>query len=363
MATVITAAVIGCGDNSSTFTPVAPVDASHMFWRLELGHHAITLSTSAPYDTYRLNAVALDGEGNATRPAGTLTFTTSDTHGVQVDSTGLLHALRAENDVRIIATLEDGDLIHSDTAMVNVLNAANPQPLAHLTLNGGGDTVQIAGGRYKSSATLPLTATDVAGNPLSGIAINAVSLDTNVVSVCAVTSSSVRVCAQSHPGFARVVTSTTTYGASASDTVMIAVSAPLINNVVVLLQTTKVGTPPGPQFGYGTITIAPGGAVLWLNSPIFVGGYGLPIDIVFDDSSSATASSLTCHSYLSLFPADGGTGNIAAFGDTNRIFSKINFANICRARTFLKPGEYHYHSTLSPATGTVVVTDSGYVGG
>ncbi|MHB2033377.1 MAG: hypothetical protein ACYCVE_08395 [Gemmatimonadaceae bacterium] len=363
------AAAVACGDNSSTYTPVAPLEASHMFWELRLQDRAITLSTSAPYDTFRLKPVAVDGQGNSMPFTGNLTFTTSDTHGVQVDSTGLLRAVAATTNVRIIVTLAAGDLIHSDTAEVNVLNATNPQPLATFTVNAGGpDTVQIARGQFHNTASLPVVASDASGNPIRNLAIDVRSLDTNMVHVCSVNSTSIEVCAYSgltggHPGFARVVASTTTYGARFADTLVVGVSAPLLSRIVIMSRPAKVGAPPEPTFGYGRVSIAPGGTVLWLNSPIFVGGYGLPIDIVFDDPSSATAGSLNCHSYVPFFPVDTASGNIAAFGDRGTTFATVKWAEVCRSRTFLKPGTYTYHSTLTPATGAVVVTDSGYVGG
>ena len=108
--------------------------------------------------------------------------------------------------------------------------------------------------------------------------------------------------------------------------------------------------------GSGPAELAPGpGSRASANG---FGGVGEPIDLVFDDSAAVaapdtTAGALNC-AFFGFPTTGGGSGNIAAFGDTT---TTVQTADMCRARTFPQPGVYPYHSTLTGAAGTIVVTD------
>jgi hypothetical protein len=77
------------------------------------------------------------------------------------------------------------------------------------------------------------------------------------------------------------------------------------------------------------------GTIVWHNANL------LNVDIVFDDPTAALSST---SDPLRL------EGNIAAFGPTcpNILFCR-------RARLFVRPGTYTYHSTLTASTGTIIV--------
>ncbi|MHB2032730.1 MAG: Ig-like domain-containing protein [Gemmatimonadaceae bacterium] len=336
-----------------------------MFWSLALQHPAITLSMTPPYDTVRLVATALDANGHPASIKGTVSFASLQPKIVSVDSTGLVHALATGSDNQVTVTVTAGSLIHADTAIINVTAVASPSPMAHLSIHpaGGGDTVTVAMEPFGlfNHANLPVTAVDSNGNPVpAGFAYATWSLDSLVANPCDVGSTQFAACAGNfsygHPGMTRVVASAMVYGGVAADTIYVKVTPPVFIWEYVLNEAPKVGAPAIPSFYPQLTTVAPGATVLWVNASRW-GASGQPVDIVWDDSSNVAAPDstgiLSCQ--LFGFPSAGGPGgNVAAFGDTTQ---SGPMPNGCRARKFPTAGVYPYHSTLTGATGEVVVTD------
>lgn len=361
-------AVAACGTELSPARPVAPSDASRMYWSLALSHRAITLAMVPPYDTIRLTATPLDAHGEALTATSAATFTSSDLHTVQVDSTGLIRAIAPGSNILVIATLAEGNLIHVDTALVNVTSDTAPQPVVALSIHPAGtDSVVLRGGPFQflgGRTSLPVVATNAMGDTLTDLALEVASSDTTIAKMCGVSSVQVDVCASmsngsGRPGRVRIIASTTTYGVTVADTMQVSVTPPIFTWVLAQRQVQRPGGPALPMFSPGSITVAPGATVLFFNTPIFgFGGVGEPIDVVFDDSAAVaapdtTAGALNC-SFFGFPTTGGGSGNIAAFGDTT---TTVQTADMCRARTFPQPGVYPYHSTLTGAAGTIVVTD------
>ena len=137
--------VLGCGSDIAPTRPLSPTDASKAYWSLSLSHHAVTLATVAPYDTIRLVATPLDSHGSPLPAAGTLAFSSSDLHTVQVDLTGLVRAIAPGSNIQVVATLTEGNLIHADTLFINVTSDSAPAPITRLSIRPTGpDTVVLA---------------------------------------------------------------------------------------------------------------------------------------------------------------------------------------------------------------------------
>src|SRR5690349_9594539 len=106
---------VGCqGDHLTPTT--ALVDPAELYWSLELSHHAVTLSTTAPYDTLTVAATPKNYAGESL--AGTPVYTTTDPRAVVVTPTGVLIAVAPTvpfQPVVVYATMTIGNLKHSDT--------------------------------------------------------------------------------------------------------------------------------------------------------------------------------------------------------------------------------------------------------
>ena len=351
---------LGCGNPISPERSLPPTDAAHLYWTLTLSHHAITLSTVAPYDTLHVSVTPRDANGGALPLTGVVTFFSSDARSVRVDSSGLLRAIAPSPGVPVIATLTTGNQILVDTAIVIITADSAPAPITNLSIHPiPPDSATMALGFLFNNLSLPLRATDASGSPVTGIAMAVTSSDTTVAQICGVNPDVVQVCAaglgtNGHPGRVRVIATTTTYGVTVADTVVVTVTMPLFTWVELKSHSVAIGSAVTPSFGPSSITVAPGATVLWINAGI-IGSPRQQVDVTFDDSANVVAADTTylnCH--VLGFPATGsGTGNIAAFGDTS---TTTVSAQGCRARRFNVASTYHYHSVLTGATGTVVVT-------
>src|ERR1041385_5766589 len=99
--------VFACGGD--VVAPKPAPDPSHLYWALTLDHHAITLSTVAPYDTLQLVPTARAATGDPLPFAGAVIYTTSDPLSVEVSANGQLRAGAAGNGFRVTARLTTGD--------------------------------------------------------------------------------------------------------------------------------------------------------------------------------------------------------------------------------------------------------------
>ena len=137
-----------------------------------------------------------------------------------------------------------------------------------------------------------------------------------------------------------------------ADTVQVIVTPQNFAFVSPSLQVQSAGGPLVPTFVPGSTTMAPGGTVAWVNSPLLGGAGSLRTSRLM--TASGLRRRLTRYSPLSaICTVPEGTGNIAEFGDTT---TTMLTDKICRMRSFPVPGIYRYHSVATGATGQIVVT-------
>lgn len=351
---------LGC--SSPDFNGPFTIDLTQLPWALTLNAHAITMDTLAPYDTLQLTAVTRTIDGTALPNTVAPTFTSSDS-SVRVSATGLLTARVPRTGVRIIATVLYNGVRASDTAVVNVTASANPPRLQHLQLQlqPGKDStlgvLQTLESLYHGldTKTVLVGAQDGTGARIPGALVTLRISDqlqgyflTGLGSGGTTSAASVRVAAHQAARMNvpfTVYASTTVYGVTMEDSLHLLVVEPA---VVAYTIKKSVSTNGGastyvlqPQAEF---TIPVGGYVWWSNQTSSVDS----LDIVFDDPSAVSPDDVYGPS-----TADPGGGNIVPFPGgpltTNNQFQFI------RTRRFLQAGQFHWTSTRTGLSGTVVV--------
>lgn len=317
--------LLGCGGDDAT-APRPTTDGSRLYWALTLDHRAITLSSTAPYDTLRLAATPRNAAGQALPVVGAVTFTSSDLATVRVDPDGLLHAVAPGTGVTVIAVLQEGNVTHQDTAVVNVTANPNPPVLSGLSMHPvPPDSAKRAAGigAFAFYYLWPTRATDENGEPIPDLAMLCTSSDTGVVMVDPTCGGFVLT---RRPGHVQLVANATAYGVTKADTLLFTVGQPL--QATVWLQS---------RLGLGEDTVGTGGIVQWQNKT------GRAADVTFDDPTNVMEDpGCQC-----------GAGNIPPFGsaDPNDMAANVH------SRLFPVPGTYRYHSAATGGDGVIVVVD------
>jgi hypothetical protein len=292
-------------------------DPSQLYWALTLNAPAITLSTAAPHDTFRLVATPRAATGEPLAVSGAIVYTSNDVTSLRVGSDGFVRAVAPGNGLHVIATLTVGNLTHADTAMVNVTSDPSPPVLKTFSIHPvSPDSAKRAGGFAFYS--LPVYAVDTSGQPIPDVLTRCRSSDQTI----AIIPNSPPVCAfilAFHPGHVRITATATWYGVTKADTLDLTVGRPLAATVALL----TVATAP-----FVTDTIATGGIVGWVNQT------GEPASVTFDDTTNVVEDP-TCQC---------GAGDIPPFDDRTT-----------RSRLFPVAGSYRYHSSTPQGSGTVVV--------
>jgi len=305
--------LLGCTSGDVAAPKPAP-DPSQLFWALTLDHHAVNLSTTAPYDTLQLTATPRTVTGDTLPDNGTVVYTSSDLSTVRVSQDGLVQAVAPGTGVTLVASLTIGNLTRVDTTFVNVTANATPPVLESLSIHPvPPDSAKRAAALFGGGYLWPVATTDASGNPIPDLAVACSSSDPSV----AVVPASCGFIQAFRPGHVVLTASTTAYGITKADTLDFTVGQ--VDAAIVVLAT---GTP------LGTVTVATGGTVMWLNQ------LGEPVDIAFDDTTNV-AQDPNCQC---------GSGNIPPFDDA-------------RSRLFPVPGTYTYHSSAVLGSGTVIVAD------
>jgi plastocyanin len=349
------------GESAAPFAPATGADATGLYWGLTLNHHAVTLSTVAPYDTMALVATARDARGAALEGLGTVAYTSSDPSRVQVSADGHVRALQSVQGVTVTAELLVGNVRHTDQTTFVVTDEPAPPTLAHLSihpqppdsttwsLSGDGSFFHLPGNGNAGFATPKAvfgSGTDAQGTPIPGLNLAFSASDTTVARV--VGFGPVMVLFPMKPGRVSFIASTTAYGVTLADTVQFTIVMPVLQIVKIRPRQVSLGGPDQITFGPADITVAPGGAVLWLNLS------GTQADVVFDDPTNVVE-----HGAISCANPDEplDAGNIAAFGVPQDSLAPSLDAENCRSRRFPVAGVYPYHTSLTGATGRVVVAD------
>jgi len=336
-----------CGPDASA--PLQHVDPSQLYWALTLDHHAVTLSVVPPYDTLRLSATPSTVSGAVLPEAPAPRFISTDADHVQVDSTGLLRAIKIGTRIVVLAVDTIGTLAHMDTVWVDVTDAAPPPLLASLSIHpvppdsaktsvSGGFLDGIVGGGPK---TLSARATDSNGAPINGLLARFASLNPSIATVDPLTGT----VQPRAPGEATILVSATAYGITKADTLPFAVGLPLGISILVRTHVSSNGDTV-LEFPSSASLLGVGGDIVWMNHE------GRPIDVTFDDPTNVGEDEALCAQLAGSQYNDVacGQGDIPAW-NTDTTDEALNW----RFRRFSVPGTYHYHSVRYGTTGTAII--------
>jgi hypothetical protein len=341
------AIALGCNDDPFQ-PPPRPSSDGELFWTLTLERRAITMSTVPPYDTIQLVAVPRNSHGDPIPDLPAPTFTSLDLQRIQVTPEGLVHAIGTGTGVQVAVKLSQGNLTHTDTAVINITDDPAPPALASFTIHPvPPDSAKYAyGGLFGELPQVHPVALDENGNPLD-VLVGYSSSDTTVATM--LTDGSIQ---GQRPGKFKIYAQTTVYGVTRADTLEYTIGLPIVAGFFVCDPVAAHAAGATCETG-GAITIAKGGIAFWLNSvpdpnnPTQV----VPIDIVFDDPTNVLEDDIVCFC---------GSGNIEPFGfidNDNGIF------DLFRTRSFPVVGVYKFHSTVVPSyQGEVDVVDESTVG-
>lgn len=350
-------ALAGCEDLQPATSFEPETDASKLFGSLTLDHRAINLSTQEPYNTIQLTATPRNLLGQPMEGLPAPTFRSSDTASVWVTPEGLVQARKVTNGVQVIAELVTGDNIrHADTAYVRVTTAVAPPELGSLEITFAspeeaewpmttGEMASLvsayfmmAGLPSPSDRTLTAVARDGAGNPLTGIEIDYVSLDPQRVTIDRRTGQVEKVLGP--PGDPiTVIARTTAYGVTKADTATITVVGPTVHTFVV------IGVAGYRSWLNTEVVIRPGGYVMWY----YVTMTGNPLTIKFKDSTGGEPVAPLCD-LLGMIMGDLFCYN----GDMS--FSGLTYEG--RMRYFPTAGVYEFEGVEDGIEGRVrVVAD------
>lgn len=343
VALALVAILSGCRSNDGPVVPT-PNTNLHQYWVLTLDHHAVTMSTTAPYDTFRLTATPRDANGTPLAGPIAPTFTSSDIKDVQVDSTGLVHALGTVAEVTVTATLLSGGVTHADTAYIGVTSLANPPVLRSLSIHPvPPDSAETS---IDNGTTLPFTALDTAGDTLSGLIVYYQSLNVSTATIDPTAGLVTGV----YPGRVTFVATATAYGITKADTLPFVIGWP--SQAFILITQQFVSGKAVLGFG-GKRLVSPGATVVWRNASTTTS-----IDIVFDDSAAVDSSPDWCTPDFQSFPWLCQSGNVPPFAQSpDTTLGLAGYFQGWAIRSFPKPGTYHYHSKIFGTEGEIDVID------
>jgi len=335
-ALLLALAAAGCSGDPPV-TPPPAQDPTTLYWQLTLNEHAVMMSTVAPLDTVRIVATPRTISGAPILDLGKPTYTSLDLDRAFVDSTGLVHAVGVGDQVQIVASLEENNILHADTLFLNITEDAAPPTLATFTIHPDvGDSAKVAAA---SSVTITPRAATADGTPISDVPVYFTSSDPEVATVDRATG----FLAPNRPGQVTVYATTNVYGVTKSDTVPYTIGHPITIAIEIVSQVNASGQAVN-VFSPSTVELGPGAIVLFGNVT------ALPTDVTFDDPANVAEDQRDCPFLASLC----GTGNIDAWVKDPTDESGITGL---RARSFPVPGTYTFHSTIFGSTGTIVIAD------
>lgn len=322
-------AAIACGGDNGA----APVsDLVRSFWAVRLNAHAINLALTAPYDTVQLTATPVTVDGTPLSGVGQIQYSAGDS-SLTVSASGLVTAHYTTNSTFLIATLTVGNLTLADTAVVQVTATAPSSSLATFSIH------PVAPDSAKAAVNVPKTATvTVFGNgdvPFPPVVAYFTSSDPTIATIDRTTGA----ITGTRIGDVTILATTYAYGVARSDSITFHVGAPL-QAIIQVKSHTPIGTDSTIlYFSPASIVVGVGAEVDWGNS------LPQPIDVTFDHPENVAAQG-----FFGVFPPTG-SGNIDAWAFP----PGGSFLDVYRARGFHVAGTYAYHSTLTGASGTIIV--------
>lgn len=339
IAAALVLVVSGCAVDAGV-APPPRVNDPHVYWALTLDHHAVTMSTVAPYDTIRLTATPRTADGTPIDTLPAPTFTSLDLERAEVSADGLVHVIETGNSIPVVATLVVGNLRHSDTAFINVTDVTTPPVLDTFSIH----PVPPDSAKTGAEKLIVPLATTADGTPITGLSVYYTVSDPTTATID-------RALGQLAPvraGQVTVIASATAYGVTKADTVTYKIGNPLAGILNITAQKNASGQTIN-GFKPNELLLGPGAAVLVVNLT------GVATDVTFDDPTNVVPDSAYCvPPYTTIAPTLCGGGNVEAFAkDTTDPYG----ITALRWRRFPVPGTYHYHSTIFGTTGTIVVSD------
>lgn len=356
---VLVTSTVGCG--SDTTGPTSQQATAQSNWSLQLNQHAVMLSLAAPTNTIQLRATAYNIAGTSLTGMGTVQYLASDST-VHIDSTGLVTAQFASGSqpTVVVASFTDPhqNLTIVDTCYVKVTDDAPASPLTTLSIQP--TATDSAKRAFTNSSTklytVKTTAKNATGTNFTGILVRYASSDPSIAAIDPLKGT----VTASRMGVVTLTATTSAYGVEKQDSLRFAITLPITQKIQVLSALPTGSTTPTLVFWPASVTVGVGAQVEWLNKSVTDS-----IDVIFDDPTNVDSVPL----YDSGFGT--GQGNIAPWWQdtvgTNAISAKIMAwlggncfgGEICqgRWRQFPVPGTYHYHSTLYPTSGTIIVRE------
>ncbi len=333
MVAVLALAVAAC----ATDTPYAPppvTDPTKLYWSLTLNHRAVTLSTVAPYDTIRLVATPRTIKGLPIAGLPAPTFTSLDLQNVQVSATGLVHVIGTGTQFTVVASLSIGNDTHADTAIFNVTDTTTPPVLSRFTIHPPpGDSAKTAS---NFPTLIPSAGIDAAGDTIQNLATYYSTADSSVATI-----DRTGVLSPVRPGHVTVYATATAYGITKADTLPYTIGYSLFAVIQIAAEPNAAGKIVG-IFTPSTVSLGPGATVVFQNQS------APSTDVTFDDPTHVMQDDAACAQHVWWC----GSGNIAAFANDP---SDTSDTKQLRIRSIPAPGTYKFHSTISGASGSVVV--------
>lgn len=364
-------AVAGCGGDAMT---PSRVQADVLYWDLALHHQAVTLSLSAPSDTLRLRATPRDQRGRELPTSSTATYVSRDLDRLSVTSDGVLRALGPTTQpVPVVATLTVGNMTHSDSVMVMILD--EPQPprvLASLSIHpippdsAKSPAAGISGSGHFAD-TLPIQVRDADGMLMQFVGSDGFSMTTLPVnfrssdSALATVDPVTGVVQGLRAGAVTFYATTTVFGLTKADSLPYRIGWPLFARINV---TKSIRGMPKNIFSETNVKVGVGALVQWDAT----GGAGadpsLETDVTFDDPAHVmpfnTAPLLPNFNaflvgfYCRAYSCDeGGSFVLRPFYEAGESTVPNGLGVVMR--TFPVAGIYSYRSTAGGTTGRIHV--------
>lgn len=376
----------GCSNDTA---PVALTPSVSKFWALRLNHHAITLATTAPYDTLSIVATPVTVTGAPLLvDSATVTYTSSDP-AVVVTPNGVVKANTTTQitGVFIIATMTVGgahsvtqSVTHADTAYVNVLNKTVIPTVRHLSIQGPNNNTVPLDSAVNPFLSFSATVSDANSALITPVPVYFfVPVDQAVLLLKRdVATANLGGNGQWYaytPGHVMVHAEATVFGTTVSDSFPLTVGYP--NLVVINLDTSMAtGKPTVKGFPKDTLFIGQGGSVAWVNRLNGLANDSADVEFATPTGVAALTSSISTDFSFIAFPQGGfiaslvtitpdGGGDIAPFfpepppaiTDSTQLYLNYTYNN-GRGRSFSIPGTYTYHSRFFPGTGVIRVVSN-----
>lgn len=358
--------VLGCGGDGLTPTPLADEDT--LYWDLNLSHHAVTLSMTAPYDTLTVRAVPRNVRGEPLLGLPTPQFTSADPEAIGVGANGQLVANAPSGQpVTVTATMTVGNLKHKDHLLVRVVPVDHPPRMATFSVQPVPPDSAKRAAMARINGAMPDTlrwrAVDSTGAPMESLFVSYRSSDTTVAWIEELSGRYVGY----RPGRLRFYASAAVYGVALADTVDFRFGWPLISFVGVFPDSS--GPTPRNRLSREEVAIATGGMVMWEATGADT---TVHFDVSFENPSilgalTGTAAQRALEIYdaaalspwgiLACFVGDcTATGNFVLTPTYSDLFGSWVGLGVA-TRVFTAPGTYTYRSELNDAGGRIVVVD------